>query len=89
MDDFILLENLSGTHNCALYCRWYLSQLETPCCNRLGLLEIVKHLLNTLHALLRGELFLHESVSHAWSLSDVVRNTVYNRELWRQVKKVV
>ena len=83
MDNLVVLKNLSCSKHGGLdlsRCRF---ELEAPVLHRTLLHQGVEHFLDAFHAVPRRQLGLHQGISHARALADVVGYTIKDRELRR------
>ena len=64
---------------------WNLLNLKTPILDCLLLEELLTHLLDLIDLVLWSDPRPGQSVTHAWRLSDAIRDSIDQTELWRKV----
>ena len=64
---------------------WNLLNLKTPVLDCLLLKELLTHLLDLVDLVLWSDPRPGQSVTHAWRLSDAIRDSIDQTELWRKV----
>ena len=64
---------------------WNLFNLKTPVLDCLLLEELLTHLLDLVDLVLWSDPSPGQSVTHAWRLTDAIRDSIDQTELWRKV----
>ena len=89
MDNLVILENLGRAEHCGLDLGRCRLKLDAPFRHRSLLGQAVEHLLDTLHAVSWRQFGLHQGVSHARALFDMVGYTVHDCKFRRKIQKVI
>ena len=86
VDHIALVEDLRGSKDSALGLSRRRGDLKAPLLDRLLAHQRVKHRLDFLHALPRGQLGLHQCVTHTWALAYTIGQPLQHRELGWQMQ---